>query len=207
MVNYHDSEYYGYNYTKEQVSSRDNSSYPQDTPTCAEYLNNALHVLFCSHLKGFFIPSTFTLYSQNAYTAPDATTIKSLPSSNSGLIEYSDMSSLSFASLCNLIGFSFILKDASENIGHLASDLSQWASSCKYPSHISCNDAKAQRLRSSLDTVSLQVSGSIGLLEDVTVLAVAENAVWVAETFSIGSPPMCKTRIYVICLDAIEFIS
>lgn len=194
--------------SNEESCSPTYSNYYQNPNNCAEYLQNAFNTLFCSCLKNFFIPSTFTLYTQNAYTSPDATTIEALPSCHNNLIEYSDTSDLHFASLCNLVAFSFILKNATTNLNCLSSTIKNYANHCKYPLYSSCNASKVQRLCSALGTVSLQVDGSVGYLKDVSVLAVIDNTVWVAETFTThSSPPTPSVRIYVICIDKIAFIS
>nr|WP_307993025.1 hypothetical protein [uncultured Niameybacter sp.] len=196
------------NYSNEESCCQTYSSCYQNPNTCAEYFQNAFNTLFCNCLKNFVVPSSFTLYTQNAYTSPDATTIKALPSCHNNLIEYSDTSDLHFASLCNLVAFSFILKNAPTTLNCLSSNLKECANHCKYPLYSNCNTSKVQRLCSSLGKVSLQVDGSVGYLKDVSVLAVIDNAVWVAETFTTpSSPPTPSVRVYVICIDNIAFIS
>lgn len=202
----------------------------QSTLSCPEYLNNALHALFCNRFKGLFKSSSFTLYTLFTQTAQDATTIKSLPSCIEELLEFSEGGNSKFASLCNLTGFSFLLNDSSNDLGRLISAIKDWLSTCQYPRHTSCNKGKAERLCNSLSPVTLQVAGPIDTLTDVTVLEVAENAVWVAKklpcpphhTYTDDKPDHCKPdhckppcpphhchkiTVYVICLDDIEFIS
>ncbi|MGL4346333.1 MAG: hypothetical protein ACRCTE_14130 [Cellulosilyticaceae bacterium] len=207
MSNYYDSDCNNYDCSNDyQKQGRNNSCNCKSDLTCAEYLNNILNSLFCTSFKKLFIPSSFTLYTSTTYTAPDATTIKSLPSCNNNLVEFSDGSALNYASICNLTGLSFLLNDPTTTLPLITSALKNLGSNCKYPCYSECNSGKAQKLCAALDTVNLQVYGSIGYLANVNVLDVAENAVWVVEINTAGSPPVTTARVYVICLDNIEFI-
>lgn len=190
-------------------------------------LRESFEILSCSPFNSYVDFSRFTLYGHSCHTSRCNTTLKSVSSCNCDLLEYSDNTPFNTASLCDLVGYSFQLLNPSTNLPLFSCALKDYlchhkgeCQSCHHKTSCSCdcdcdncccNSGKAAKLNSLLGLVNLCVKGTLGSITDATLLAIADDIVWLSAVIECpsnpsGEPGTLASVIYAIPLYNIEFL-
>lgn len=186
-------------------------------------LRESFEILASNIINSYINFSSFTLYTQTTTTAPNATTLRSLDTCNCDLIEYSDGSLFTSASLCALVGYSFQLLNPTVNLPLFVTALENILCTCKgycnnaycpqssCVCHCDCDDCCCAdgieaKLSSTLGTVNVFVKGSLGTISNARVLATTDSLVFLAVSETSGSPVVPTSTIYVVPFENIELL-
>lgn len=218
-----------YNYENKNqncFNDQENHINKNDSSDCNCYkkdLRESFELLGSNLINSYVNFSSFTLYGQSARTAQNATTLKSLATCNCDLIEYTDGTPFTSASLCDLVAYSFQLLNPTVNLPLFVTGLQNILCNCKgYCNNnicpqptcncncdcddCCCTDGIASRLMATLGTVNIFVRGNIDPILNATVLAVTDRLVYLSTATAVGCPSIPAATIYVVPLDNIELI-
>lgn len=193
--------------------SKPNPKKKEDDCCCKNSLRKAFKILLDPCIKSLIDLTSFTLIGENFTTTEDATTIKSVSICKNDAITYSDSTTLTLTTLCDLVAFSFYLNSASvacvkddcevanefiRAINRLAGKKKPDDFYCKEEKGCCCNNTKAAYLAKAISPVSIIINSSAlspNLVENLQVIAIIDEVVWLFDA--------TNRKVYVVCLNNI----